>query len=75
MSTLQCHECKKPFLGLEHKEDTCPQCLKKCINPFIQELYKQGFKKYIHSSNTVAWSKENLCEYSDEWISEEDIPY
>lgn len=42
---------------------------------FIKELYAQGFKKYIHSSGTVAWSKENLCEYSDEWLAEEDIPY
>lgn len=39
------------------------------------ELYKQGFKKYIHSSGAVAWSISNLCEFSDEWISEEDIPF
>lgn len=30
-------------------------------------LKKAGLKKYIHYSGFVAWSKENLCEVSDEW--------
>lgn len=27
-----------------------------------------GFKKYMHKSGFTAWSKTNLCEYSDEWM-------
>jgi len=32
-----------------------------------QTLKDNGFKKYIHNSGFTAWSKTNLCEYSDEW--------
>lgn len=40
-----------------------------------EELEKLGFKKYYHyHSGVVAWSKSNLCEYSDEW-SETDEPF
>jgi len=38
-----------------------------------EELEKLGFKKYYHyHSGVVAWSKSNLCEYSDEWSKEEE---
>ena len=30
-------------------------------------LLENGFKEYIHTSGFTAWSKVNLCEYSDEW--------
>jgi len=34
-------------------------------------LKEQGFIEYMHSSGATAWSKSNLCEYSDNW---EEIP-
>ena len=37
----------------------------------IEKVLKEHkFKKYRHSSGAVAWSIENLCEYSDEWLEE-----
>ena len=32
-------------------------------------LIENGFKQYEHKSGFVAWSKANLCEYSDEWTA------
>ena len=36
---------------------------------FTKELKKQGFKEYKHTSGAIAWSIENLAEYSDNWKS------
>ena len=46
MSWIKC-ECGKEFLGQEDKEDTCPDCLKKLINPrhFKKgQLTKESYK-------------------------------
>lgn len=38
------------------------------INNYMEKILKQnGYKKYTHTSGFSAWSKSNLCEYSDEW--------
>ncbi len=39
-------------------------------------LRDQGFKEYGHKkSGFKAWSITNLCEYSDEWINLDNIPW
>ena len=41
MSWIKC-ECGKEFLGQEDKEDTCPDCLKKLINPDAQDIINES---------------------------------
>lgn len=33
----------------------------------VQDLLSLGFKQFRHTSGFIGWSKENLCEVSDEW--------
>ena len=47
-------EMATPQMAIDHRE-------------FNAELKRQKFKEYRHKSGFCAWSKANLCEYSDEW--------
>ena len=51
------------------KEMTCDELNKREFN---KELKRQGYKSYKHFSGTIVYSKENLCEFSDEFKSEDE---
>lgn len=40
---IKCIDCKKKFRGIQGKEDTCPECLKK-IMQVNKHMTSKGYK-------------------------------